>query len=128
MTMPRKVYTVLRQRAVDGCFDHASSCRIHFNHNANVEQDQAPDQHLMEVFISGHLRKKLIMPKNVGMFDQYIRIVSGFALVAFTFRDGLSIQGWHWAGLIGLVLLLTAFLRSYPRYSALGISSRPARQ
>lgn len=69
-----------------------------------------------------------MMPKNIGMIDQYIRIVLGFALVAFAFQDGLPIQGWHWAGLIGLVLLLTAFIRSCPLYSALGISSRPARQ
>jgi hypothetical protein len=64
------------------------------------------------------------MPINVGTIDQYVRIVVGLALVAFAFQDGLSIQGWHWAGLIGLVLLVTAFFRSCPLYSALGISSR----
>ena len=68
------------------------------------------------------------MPVNVGTIDQYVRIVLGFALVAFTFQDGLSIEGWHWAGLIGLVLLVTAFFKSCPLYSALGISSRTVRQ
>jgi hypothetical protein len=68
------------------------------------------------------------MSVNVGIVDQYVRIVVGLALVAFAFQDGLSIQGWHWVGLIGLVLLLTAFFRSCPIYRSLGISTREARQ
>lgn len=68
------------------------------------------------------------MPVNVGSLDQYVRIVVGLALVAFAFQEGLSIQGWHWAGLIGLVVLATAFFRSCPLYTALGKSSRTARQ
>jgi hypothetical protein len=68
------------------------------------------------------------MSVNVGMLDQYVRIVVGLALFAFAFQDGLSIQGWHWVGLIGLVLLATAFFRSCPIYQALGISTCPVRQ
>lgn len=68
------------------------------------------------------------MPVNVGIVDQYVRIVIGLALVAFAFQDGLSIQGWHWAGLVGLVLLLTAFFRSCPLYSALGFATSSVRQ
>ena len=68
------------------------------------------------------------MPVNVGTIDQYVRIVLGLALVAFALQDGLSIQGWHWAGLIGLVVLATAFFKSCPLYTALGVSSRTARQ
>jgi hypothetical protein len=67
------------------------------------------------------------MPVNVGTIDQYVRIVAGLALVAYALQDGLSIQGWHWAGLIGLVLLATAFFKSCPLYTALGFSSRSAR-
>jgi hypothetical protein len=67
------------------------------------------------------------MPVNVGTVDQYVRIVVGLVLVAFAFQDGLSIQGWHWAGLIGLVLLATAFFRSCPLYQALGIATSEAR-
>ena len=44
------------------------------------------------------------MPVNVGKLDQYVRIVVGLAFVAYALQDGLSIQGWHWVGLIGLVL------------------------
>jgi len=68
------------------------------------------------------------MPVNVGTIDQYVRIVVGLALVAFALQDGLPIQGWHWAGLIGLALLLTAFFRSCPLYSALGFSTCSVRR
>ena len=54
------------------------------------------------------------MSRNVGRIDQYVRIVVGLALVAFAFQDGLFIQGWHWVGLGGFVLLVTAFFRSLP--------------
>lgn len=68
------------------------------------------------------------MPVNVGTIDQYARIVVGLALVGYALQDGLAIQGWHWAGLIGLVLLGTAFFKSCPLYSALGISTRSVRE
>jgi hypothetical protein len=67
------------------------------------------------------------MSVNVGIVDQYVRIVVGLALVAFVFQDGLSIQGWHWIGLTGVILLVTAFFRSCPAYSVLGISTRERR-
>ena len=63
------------------------------------------------------------MSVNVGTIDQYVRIIVGLALVAFALQDGLSIQGWHWAGLIGVMPLATAFFRSCPIYSAVGIST-----
>lgn len=68
------------------------------------------------------------MPVNVGTIDQYVRIVVGLALVAYAFQDGLSIQGWHWAGLIALVPLGTAFFKSCPLYTTLGYSSCSVRQ
>jgi hypothetical protein len=64
------------------------------------------------------------MAVNMGTIDQYVRIVLGLALVAFAFEEGMSIEGWHWAGLIGFVLLVTAFFASCPLYTALGISTR----
>jgi hypothetical protein len=70
--------------------------------------------------------RRSTMPVNVGTIDQYVRIVVGLALVAYALQDGLSIQGWHWVGLIGLVLLVTAFFKSCPLYTALGYSSRRA--
>jgi hypothetical protein len=38
-----------------------------------------------------------------------VRIVLGLALVAYALQDGLAIEGWRWAGLLGLVPLATAF-------------------
>ncbi len=68
------------------------------------------------------------MQVNVGTIDQYVRIVVGLALVAYAFQDGLSIQGWHWFGLIGLVLVVTAFFKSCPLYTLLGFSTCSVRQ
>jgi len=68
------------------------------------------------------------MPVNMGTIDQYVRIVLGLALIAYAFQDGLDIQGWHWVGLLGVVPLATAFFKSCPLYTALGISTRTVRQ
>jgi len=68
------------------------------------------------------------MPVNVGTIDQYVRIVIGLALVAYALKDGLPILGWHWAGLIGLVPLATAFFKSCPLYTIFGYSSCSVRQ
>ena len=62
------------------------------------------------------------MPVNVGKIDQYVPIVVGLALVGYKFQDALSMQGWHWVGLTGFVLLVTAFFKSCPVYSVLGMS------
>jgi hypothetical protein len=74
------------------------------------------------------IRREFSMRINMGTVDQYVRVVLGLALVAFAFQDGTVIRGWHWVGLTGLVLLVTAFFRSCPLYAMLGISSCPARQ
>jgi hypothetical protein len=68
------------------------------------------------------------MPANMGTIDQYVRIVLGLALIAYAFQDGLDIQGWHWVGLLGVVPLATAFFKSCPLYTALGISTCTVRQ
>ena len=68
------------------------------------------------------------MSVNIGIVDQYVRIVVGLALLAFALQDGLSIQGWHWVGLIGLVFLVTAFFRSCPIYRVLGMSTHAVRR
>ena len=68
------------------------------------------------------------MPVNVGTIDQYVRIVVGLALFAYALQDGLPIQGWHWMGLIGLMLLVTAFFKSCLLYQVFGISTRGLRR
>jgi hypothetical protein len=66
----------------------------------------------------------MAMSRNMGVIDQFLRIVVGLALIAFALQDGVSIQGWHWLGLIGIVPLLTAFFGYCPAYTAFGISTR----
>jgi len=64
------------------------------------------------------------MSRNIGVIDQFLRIVIGLAVIAFALQDGLSIQGWHWIGVFGIVPLLTAFFGFCPAYGVLGISTR----
>lgn len=110
--------------------DKSGSRFIKFGCRFAVEADQNPFWYSMRSLPLIHevCRRRSTLEKNVGSVDQYVRIVVGLALLAFAFQDGLSIQGWHWAGLVGLVLLVTAFFKSCPLYSALGLSTCPVRQ
>jgi hypothetical protein len=54
---------------------------------------------------------------NVGSVDRTIRIIAGLVII------GLGVYFQSWWGAIGVVLLLTAFLRWCPAYSMIGISS-----
>ncbi|MEK6748868.1 MAG: DUF2892 domain-containing protein [Pseudomonadota bacterium] len=58
------------------------------------------------------------MIKNVGSIDKFIRLAIGTALVSQVFW-GLQTL-W---GLIGLVLIGTAFMNFCPLYTALGMST-----
>jgi hypothetical protein len=85
-----------------------------------IEVDQEPLRHPARSFAV------VIHPKEKHHADKmwaYARIVVELALVAYALQDGLSIQGWHWAGLIGLVLLVTAFFKGRPPYRAMGIAT-----
>lgn len=64
------------------------------------------------------------MTRNLGRVDQLIRIVVGLALVAYTVKDGTLAPGIVVTGVIGVVLLVTAFFSYCPLYSLLGISTR----
>ncbi len=57
------------------------------------------------------------MKKNLGSTDKVIRIILGAAIV------GLGIYFSNWWGLVGLVLLITAFINWCPAYSLIGIST-----
>lgn len=92
-----------------------------------VEADQDKSEYFMRVFPPLNKAWSTVMSMNMGRLDQYVRIVLGLALVAFAFKDGLFIEGWQWFGLAGFVLLATAFFRSCPAYTVLGISTRERR-
>ena len=58
-----------------------------------------------------------VIKPNVGTIDRGIRIVAGIAAIVV----GIYYQSW-W-GALGLVPLVTAFVRWCPAYSILGITS-----
>jgi hypothetical protein len=66
-----------------------------------------------------------MFPRNVGAADRVVRVILGIALLAFFFL--VPDSPWHWAGLIGIVPLLTAAIGSCPLYTILGLSTCPAR-
>lgn len=64
-----------------------------------------------------------MLVRNEGTPDRIIRGVLGIALLAAIFAlSGL----WQWlAGIVGLVLLVTAIVGMCPAYQLLGISTCP---
>lgn len=57
------------------------------------------------------------MKKNIGKFDQTLRLAAGFIIMAL----GIIYQSW-W-GLLGVVLVLTGTVRTCPLYFPLGVST-----
>lgn len=57
------------------------------------------------------------MPQNIGDTDRNLRFLAGAAIILL----GLYLQSW--LGLIGIVLLGTAYVRSCPAYTALGVDT-----
>ena len=64
------------------------------------------------------------MTRNIGRIDQFVRIIVGFALLAFTVKDGTIAAGWLIPGIVGLILIITAFFSLCPLYSVLGVTTR----
>ena len=64
------------------------------------------------------------MTVNVGTIDRALRVVLGFALIAFALRLGFPDIGWNWIGWIGVVPLATALMGNCPAYSVLGFSTK----
>ena len=67
------------------------------------------------------------MTRNIGRIDQFLRIIGGFALLAYTVKDGTFGLGWLEAGALGLVVVVTAFFSYSPLYAPLGINTRDKR-
>lgn len=59
---------------------------------------------------------------NVGSADRIARIVVGVALIAFALFGPAEIA-WKWIGWIGVVPLLTAFLKWCPAYTLFGVNT-----
>jgi hypothetical protein len=61
------------------------------------------------------------MKKNIGSTDKMVRIVAGVILILVL----LFVQtGFRWVGLLGIVMLGTAFLGSCPLYLPFGINTK----
>jgi Protein of unknown function (DUF2892) len=67
------------------------------------------------------------MTRNIGRIDQFLRIIVGFALLAYTVKDGTLEPGWLGVGALGLVLVVTAFFSYSPLYTLFGINTRHQR-
>ncbi len=57
---------------------------------------------------------------NVGSIDRIARIVLGIVLIALVFVGPQTPWGW-----IGVVPLLTGFMRMCPLYSLIGVNTCP---
>ena len=66
-------------------------------------------------------RERNAMKPNMGNLERIIRIVFGLALLAYALRLGFPDTGWNWVGWIGVMPILTAFVRFCPAYTIVGI-------
>lgn len=65
------------------------------------------------------------MNANVGNVDRIVRIVAGLLILSLLFLlDGPA----RWWGLIGIVLLVTGFVRFCPAYAILGMNTCDSQQ
>ncbi|MEH7884671.1 DUF2892 domain-containing protein [Bacillus sp. JJ1609] len=64
------------------------------------------------------------MTANVGEIDQIIRIVLGLILISLFFLLDGSLK---YIGIIGLVLVLTSFIKFCPLYTLFGINTKKAK-
>ncbi len=59
---------------------------------------------------------------NVGSTDRILRIIVGVVLLALAYFYLAGVGMWI-AGIVGVVLILTALMRTCPAYSLLGMST-----
>jgi hypothetical protein len=64
------------------------------------------------------------MTRNVGRIDQVVRILIGFALIAYSVKDGVPGPTWLVAATFGTILIVTAFFSFCPLYTLLGWNTR----
>jgi hypothetical protein len=64
------------------------------------------------------------MTHNMGRIDQFIRILIGLVLLAYTVKEGAMSAGWVVPGVVGVILIITAFFSYCPLYTVLGVTTR----
>ena len=60
------------------------------------------------------------MKKNIGQLDRVLRFILGVVLLAVLF---FVENGFRWIGLLGFVMIGTAFIKFCPIYLPFGIST-----
>ena len=63
------------------------------------------------------------MSRNIGILDQAIRTLLGFALFAFLVKDGALVPASALTALIAIYLFVTGLLRYCPLYALLGMNT-----
>ena len=63
------------------------------------------------------------MSRNIGVLDQAIRTLLGFALFAFILKDGSLMPGSGLTALGSLYLFVTGIVRYCPLYGLFGLST-----
>ena len=58
------------------------------------------------------------MKTNIGTIDRVVRILAGLVLIGLAYSGTIGVWGY-----VGVVLLLTGFVRVCPAYSILGINT-----
>ena len=61
---------------------------------------------------------ELVLETNVGGIDRILRIVAGLVLISLVFVGPKTVWGW-----VGLVPLITGFIRWCPAYTLFGLNS-----
>lgn len=64
------------------------------------------------------------MTRNMGRIDQFLRILIGLVLLAYTVKEGAITAGWLVPGVVGVILVVTAFFSYCPLYTVLGVTTR----
>jgi hypothetical protein len=67
------------------------------------------------------------MATNLGSLDRIARLVIGTAIVVYALPLGIESVIWHWIGIGGTFVVVTAVYALCPVYRGLGISTRIAR-
>jgi hypothetical protein len=66
----------------------------------------------------------IAMTRNIGRIDQFLRIMIGVTLFAYAVKNGTLTTGWLVPGVVGVILVITAFFSYCPLYSMLGVTTR----
>jgi hypothetical protein len=87
-----------------------------------LAQDQYPLSGLSRA--AKALTGDIAMTRNMGRIDQFLRIMIGLALLAYTVKDGILAAGWLVPGVVGAILIITAFSSYCPLYAMFDVTTR----